>query len=205
MGEALIKRRFVKSPPPTPGQLTPGETYSFGGYDWICAEVFNDYAVLQSKGVTGGAWPGYVMTGPSSPSTGDWGNANSSYNSGDIDGLNISGYNATTATLYSAISSAEYTNASYGEGLFLIPKSYVDSYSGNYYDALLYAASHKNEFEQDLNSWAWLGKGGNGYAYFENSGGIFDANDQNYRGVLAPAFNVDISKINLSGNTITVK
>ena len=41
--------------------ITVGSTYSFGGYNWIAAEASGNKVILQSKGITSGAWPGYKM------------------------------------------------------------------------------------------------------------------------------------------------
>lgn len=43
--------------------LKLGKTYKFAGYNWMACEVDNDchVVVIQSHGVTHGAWPGYTM------------------------------------------------------------------------------------------------------------------------------------------------
>ena len=43
--------------------LELGKTYRFSGYDWTACELINNgkTLVIQSHGVTSGAWPGYVM------------------------------------------------------------------------------------------------------------------------------------------------
>lgn len=218
MGNAIIhNRRFASGGGGGGGSLTLGETYSFGGYDWICAELFNDYAVLQSKGVTSGYWPGYVMTGPTT-GTGDWGAANTGYN-GDIDGADISGYDNIMETLFAVISPSEYSNATYGSGLYLIDKTMVGvpvnatSTSGsvwvqledfdltgnkvNYHNALKTAAG-KSTF-------AWCGTHINAtHAWLFNTNGLADGISygvwNNYS--IAPAFNVDLSKISVSSNNV---
>mgnify|MGYP004683803615 FL=1 len=43
--------------------LELGKTYQFAGYKWTACELINKgkTLVIQSHGVTHGAWPGYVM------------------------------------------------------------------------------------------------------------------------------------------------
>lgn len=94
--------------------LEAGETYRFAGYSWTACELVNDgrVAVIQSHGVTHGAWPGFVMS--------QFGNGN--YYSKSIDGDDISAYDDKMQALYDAIKDVEDTSASYGKGLYLIPK-----------------------------------------------------------------------------------
>ena len=42
--------------------LELGKTYRLAGYDWTACELINNgkTLVIQSHGVTSGAWPGYV-------------------------------------------------------------------------------------------------------------------------------------------------
>ena len=193
--------------------LTAGTTYNFGGYSWVAAEVNSNYAVLQSTGVTSGAWPGYVMTGPTSPSSGSWGNANTAY-AGNIDGLNISGYNSTMSTLYNNIKAAEYTSASYGKGLFLVSNSKAGQTtsgqqgSGNYWSALKTAAGRYSSLGATYAS-AWLGTvSGSVSAWYVNSNGNVYGNynySQSFSFVVAPAFNLDLSKVRKdSSNNLTI-
>ncbi len=114
--------------------LEAGETYRFAGYSWTACELVNDgrVAVIQSHGVTHGAWPGFVMS--------QFGNGN--YYSKSIDGDDISAYDDKMQALYDAIKDVEDTSASYGKGLYLIPKEkagfteWGKSGSGNYWAAL---------------------------------------------------------------------
>ena len=61
--------------------LEAGKTYKFAGYSWTTCEVDKEHhtAVIQSHGVTSGAWPGYVMP--------QFGNGN--FDEKSIDGQNI--------------------------------------------------------------------------------------------------------------------
>lgn len=107
--------------------LESGKTYKFAGYSWTACEVNNDrhVAVIQSHGVTHGAWPGFVMS--------QFGNGN--YYSKSIDGQDISGYDNKMKELYVTIKDAENTSASYGKGLYLISeeealeKAFPDGFS----------------------------------------------------------------------------
>ena len=44
--------------------LILGETYHFGGFDWICAEKLDKdvYAMQIMETMTTGYWPGYVLS-----------------------------------------------------------------------------------------------------------------------------------------------
>lgn len=181
--------------------LTEGETYTLGGYEWVAAENKNGYTVLQSTGVTAGVWPGYKMA--------QFGNG-SQYAS-NIDGQDISGYDDKTTTLYNSIKSAEYSGADYGTGLYLISNAMAGTTtyglgSGNYWTALATAAGNRSSFGAS-GSDSWLGTVyGSYYAWNVYSDGYVDYyNCQDYSFVVAPAFNLDPSKVTLSGNTITVK
>ena len=185
--------------------LTAGQTYSFGGYNWVAAEVNNtaQTAVLQSTGVTSGAWPGYAMS--------KFGGSANSYYSSNIDGQDISGYNSTMTNLYNSIKAAENTNASYGSGLFLVSNAKAGTTtngnkgSGNYCSALTTAATNYSSFGATGNA-SWLGTVG-GVAWCVDSDGGVSYNVNYFQSnsfVVAPAFNLDLSKVKLSGSTLTV-
>ena len=114
--------------------LKLGKTYKFAGYNWMACEVDNDrhVVVIQSHGVTHGAWPGYTMP--------QFGNGN--YYSNSIDGKDISDYDDKMRALYDDIKDAEDKAAPYGEGLYLISvekaefKEWDNTGSGNYWQAL---------------------------------------------------------------------
>lgn len=182
--------------------LTEGETYTLGGYEWIAAENKEGYTVLQSTGVTAGAWPGCEMA--------QFGNG-SKYAS-NIDGQDISGYDDKTTALYNSIKSAEYSGADYGTGLYLVSNAMAGTTtsgrqgSGNYWTALKTAAANKSSFGAEYGH-SWLGTvDGSGSAWYVSSyGNVYYGSNQVYSSVVAPAFNLDPSKVTLNGNAITVK
>ena len=180
--------------------LEAGETYRFAGYSWTACELVNDgrVAVIQSHGVTHGAWPGFVMS--------QFGNGN--YYSKSIDGDDISAYDDKMQALYDAIKDVEDTSASYGKGLYLIPKEkagfteWGKSGSGNYWQALKKTAENACSFGSPDN-YAWLGTVyGSGGAWYVNSNGGVSYNDQSDDYVVAPAFNLDLSKVEVVENQI---
>ena len=149
----------------------PSKTYKFAGYDWTVCELVNDgrTAVLQSHGVTSGAWPGYVIP--------QFGNGN--FYAADIDGEDISSYDDKMQALYNVIKEVEDTSATYGKGLYLISKGKAGftelGYpgSGNYCQALKKAAGNARSFGSP-NGYAWLGTvgGGNGAWCVNSNGGV---------------------------------
>lgn len=94
--------------------LELGKTYKFAGYVWTVCELVNDgrTAVIQSHGITHGAWPGFVMS--------QFGNGN--YYADSIDGQNISAYDDRLKELYNAIKDVEDKSASYGKVCILLVK-----------------------------------------------------------------------------------
>ena len=186
--------------------LEPGKTYKFAGYDWTACEVDNDRhtAVIQSHGVTHGEWPGYAMQKFS-------GKADTFY-ALDIDGHDISAYDDKMYALYKAIIDVEDTSASYGIGLYLVSadKAGFTEFgklgSGNYWEALKTAATNFSSFGCP-NDCAWLGTVfGSGGAWCVYSGGnVYGSSNQNYDFVVAPAFNLDLSKIEVIGDEIVIK
>ena len=183
--------------------LESGKTYKFAGYSWTACEVNNDrhVAVIQSHGVTHGAWPGFVMS--------QFGNGN--YYSKSIDGQDISGYDNKMKELYVTIKDAENTSASYGKGLYLISEEkagfteWGHPGSGNYWQALKAAAENACSFGSPDN-YAWLGTVyGSGGAWYVNSNGGVSYNDQSDDYVVAPVFNLDLSKVEIIGDEIIIK
>lgn len=186
--------------------LTNGNTYKFGGYSWMVAEQGSGYAVLQAnKPVTSGPWPGYRLP--------QFGN-NSDYTK-NIDGQDISNYDDKTRTLYNTIKSAE-KSTSYGKGLYLIGISKLGvetnkfnrkgsqtsggyrtpfmssgySWTGTYYNNM-YASSGYRNTAIVINS---------------NTGELF-SDSTTYEGTtryIAPAFNLDTSKVTLSGSDLSI-
>lgn len=183
--------------------LEPGKTYKFAGYSWTACEVNNDrhVAVIQSRGVTHGAWPGFKMT-----------EFDSKYS---IDGYDISAYDVKTKKLYDAIKDVEDKSASYGKGLYLVSKEKAgftrcgEPGSGNYWKALKAAAENARSF-WTTGYGAWLGTAdGSGALYvssYASSNGYVDSNyGLNYDFVVAPAFNLDLSKVKIVGGEIVIR
>ena len=180
-----------------------GKTYQFAGYKWTACELINKgkTLVLQSHGVTHGKWPGFVMP--------QFGNSNYYFKS--IDGEDISAYDNKMKELYDTIKDAENTSASYGKGLYLISEEKVGFTewghpgSGNYWQALKAAAENACSFGSPDN-YAWLGTVyGSGGAWYVNSNGGVSYNDQSDDYVVAPVFNLDLSKVEIVGDEIIIK
>ena len=172
--------------------LKPGKTYKFAGYSWTACEVNNDrhVAVIQSHGITHGMWPGFVIP--------KFGNGN--YYGRSIDGQDSSDYDEKMSALYNAIKDVEDKSASYGKGLYLVSKEkagyteWCEPGSDDYWQALKKAAGNASSFGSP-NNYAWcVGSSGNVYDYSQNS---------DY--VVAPAFNLDLSKVEVVGDEIIIK
>ena len=184
--------------------LKPGKTYKFAGYSWTACEVNNDrhVAVIQSHGITHGMWPGFVIP--------KFGNGN--YYGRSIDGQDISDYDEKMSALYNAIKDVEDKSASYGKGLYLVSKEkagfteWCEPGSGDYWQALKKAAGNASSFGSPYN-FAWLGTvyGGCGAWYVDSSGDVYYDNDQDYDFVVAPAYNLDLSKVEVVGDEIIIK
>ena len=180
--------------------LESGKTYKFAGYSWTACEVNNDrhVAVIQSRGVTHGAWPGFKMT-----------EFDSKYS---IDGYDISAYDVKTKKLYDAIKDVEDKSASYGKGLYLVSKEkagfteWGEPGSGDYWQALKKAAGNASSFGSP-NYCAWLGAvyGGNNAWYVYSHGYVYGNSGQGNDFVVAPAFNLDLSKVEVAGDEIIIK
>ena len=179
-----------------------GQTYSFMGYDWTACELINKgkTLVIQSHGVTHGEWPGFVMP--------QFGNGN--YYADSIDGQDISAYDNKMQALYDAIEDVEDTSASYGKGLYLISEEKVGFTelghpgSGNYWQALKAAAENARSF------WAaycaWLGTVDDSSAWcIHLNGNVYCGSNQTNGFVVAPAFNLDLSKVEVAGDEIVIK
>ena len=210
-----IKQSPYKNKVLPQADLVVGNIYKFGGYNWIVAEKsdVSKYAVLQSTGLTGGYWPGCAMSGTLTNAAGSTitlTGANLNYK-GNIDGYDISNYNSTTQSLYSAIKAAEYTAATYGKGLFLVSNSKAGTTthnsqgSGYYWSGLKSAATKYNSFGAS-NGASWLGNfdGSDGAWYVDQSGKVYRGNYQGYLYVVAPAFNLDTCLVKVSGGEIVL-
>lgn len=181
-------------------KLTKGNIYDFVGYKWIAAEVKDGHTVLQSIGVTAGLWPGFTMP---QFGNGDWYDKN-------IDGLDISAYDAKMSELYERINDAEFADAEYGKGLFLVSNEKAGTVaretngSGNYWKALRTAAKNHSSYGiYECN--AWLGTvNGDCAWYVYEYGNVTDGYGQSYPLVVAPTFNLNTSKIEVDGNEIVI-
>ena len=183
--------------------LKPGKTYKFAGYSWTACEVNNDrhVAVIQSHGITHGMWPGFVIP--------KFGNGN--YYGRSIDGQDSSDYDEKMSALYNAIKDVEDKSASYGKGLYLVSKEkagyteWCEPGSDDYWQALKKAAGNASSFGCP-NNYAWLGTVyGSDYAWcVGSSGNVYDYS-QNSDCVVAPAYNLDLSKVEVVGDEIIIK
>ena len=181
--------------------LRVGQTYSFMGYNWTACELINNgrTAVIQSHGVTHGEWPGYTLP--------QFGNGN--YYGADIDGQNISAYDDKMQALYDTIKDVEDSSTSYGKGLFLINKekasfpNWDEPGSGNYWKVLKGAAENAQSFGA-ASSIAWLGAVDGSYGAWcvDRFGHVYNINYQYVDYVVAPAFNLDLSKVEVVENQI---
>lgn len=186
--------------------LELGKTYNFMGYNWTACELINNgkTLVIQSHGVTTGPWPGFKMSQFE----------NGHYYGSDIDGQDISSYDDKTQKLYDAIKDVEDTSAAYGKGLYLVSAEKVQlptiiygaSGAGYYCDAIVSAGSEGNPNGTHCN--AWLGTLGNkeNTAWFVNcfANGYIALQDDVVK-TIAPAFNIDLSKVVISGDEIVKK
>lgn len=183
-----------------------GKSYSFMGYNWTACELINNgkTAVIQSHGVTSGAWPGYTM-----PQFG-----NGDYYADSIDGHDISGYNNKMKELYDAIKDVEDKSAPYGKGLYLVSKEkagfteWGEPGFSNHWKALKEAAVNYSSFRTFNYYCAWLGTVYDStYAWCVNRyGNVYSSSGQGgHDFVIAPAFNLDLAKIEIVGNEIIKK
>lgn len=185
--------------------LRVGQTYSFMGYNWTACELVNNgrTAVIQSHGVTHGTWPGYKM-----PQFG-----NNNYYADSIDGQDISDYDDKMKELYDAIKDVEDTSTSFGKGLYLVSKEKVgyielgEPGSGDYWQALKKTATDHSSFGASYYG-AWLGTvNGSDSAWFVYlNGNVYGHSNQDCNDlVVAPAFNLDLSKVEIVGDEIMIK
>lgn len=184
-----------------------GKEYQFAGYYWTVCELDEERytAVIQSHGVTHGAWPGFTMA--------QFGNGH--FYADSIDGEDISAYDDKMRSLYDAIKDVEDKSASYGKGLFLISKEkagYVEferTGSGNYWKVLQGVSMNYSPFGATCFS-TWLGTvadANSGNAFSMDIGGCigYSIYNQPNEYVVAPAFNLDLSKVEIVGDEIIKK
>lgn len=188
--------------------LELGKTYDFMGYKWTACELINNgkTLVIQSHGVTCGTWPGFKML--------KFGGKVDAFYATDIAGEDISAYDDKMQVLYDVIKEVEDKSAPYGKGLFLVSAEkaqlptviYGASGAGYYCDALVSAGSEGNPNGTHCN--AWLGTLGNkeNTAWFVNgfANGYIALQDDVVK-TIAPAFNIDLSKVVISGDEIVKK
>ena len=136
-----------------------------------CLSKSGTTAVMQTYGVTAGAWPGESDLTSSYSSY--WGDL-----SGAISGVALPKWGSGTGT-------SGTTNPADSKAVLV-------SAAGNYSS---FGAAY---------SGAWLGTaGGSGSAYYVYSGGGVYSGGTSNSCVCAPLFNLDLSKVNVSGGTIT--
>lgn len=181
------------------------KNYKLAGYIWSFVKVDKNHAVIQSHGVTAGPWPGFKML--------KFGGKVDDFYATDIDGEDISAYDDKMLALYDALKDAEDTSASYGKGLYLISKGKVGFTelckpgSGNYWQALKRAAENAPLFGA-ADYYAWLGTAcGSTYAwYVYRDGDVYSYGNQDGNDyVVAPAFNLDLSKVEVVGDEIIIR
>lgn len=176
------------------------KNYKLAGYIWSFVKVDKNHAVIQSHGVTHGKWPGYTMP--------QFGNGN--YYGSDIDGEDISAYDDKMQSLYDAIKDVEDVSSTYGKGLYIISKEKVgftalgEPGSGNYWQELKEAVANYSLFGASIN-YAWLGTDNGDGALCVHSYGNVYGNYQDYDFVIAPAYNLDLSKVEIEGDEIVIK
>ena len=176
------------------------KNYKLAGYIWSFVKVDKNHAVIQSHGVTAGPWPGFKML--------KFGGKDDFYAT-DLDGEDISAYDDKMLALYDAIKDAEDTSASYGKGLYLISKGKVGFTelckpgSGNYWKVLKRAAENAQSFGAASSS-AWLGAVDGSYGAWcvDRFGHVYNINYQYVDYVIAPAFNLGLSKVEVVENQI---
>lgn len=183
-------------------KMKTGKEYSFAGYRWIPIEIDENkqIAVMQSLGVTSGPWPGFSME--------KFGDDN--YYDRHIAGADISSYNEATEKLMEQIKSVVIDTLS-GRGLYLASYKNIDSvedvHTNNVWKtALAKAAANFSLFGAPVND-VWLGTvyGSSNAWYVYQYGGMYNNYYQDSTFVVAPAFNLDLTKIEIKGDEIAIK
>lgn len=171
--------------------LELGETYKFAGYDWTVCKLYKEHniAVIQSHGVTHGVYAERLITG-----------------------CDISSYNDTMKSLYEDIKEVEDKSDIFGKGLYLVSNDLVgftkfgECGSGYYWKVLKEVAKNASSFGAASN-FAWIGAD-----YFKDyalsvsaGGGIYYKYLPCEDYAIAPAFNLDVSKVDVVDNEIVIK
>ena len=172
--------------------LEAGETYQFAGYRWVPVEINENchVAVMQSLGVTAGPWPGFSME-----NLGD-----GKHYAHNIDEYDISRYDDKTYALMKQIKPVSFIDGLYLPGFEDINDNQL------WKDALARAASSYSSFGASY-SYAWTGTH-NSYC---NGAWVVDSNGNTYNDyqnnsyVVPPAFNLDLSKVEVAGDEIIFK
>ncbi len=181
------------------------KNYKLAGYIWSFVKVDKNHAVIQSHGVTAGPWPGFKML--------KFGGKVDDFYATDLDGEDISAYDDKMLALYDALKDVEDKSASYGKGLYLVSKEksgfteLCKPGSGNYWQALKRAAENAPLFGA-ADYYAWLGTAcGSTYAwYVYRDGDVYSYGNQDGNDyVVAPAFNLDLSKVEIVEDEIVIK
>lgn len=185
---------------PAKATIETGQEYRMAGYTWIAAEVNGDYAVLQSCGVTDGPWPGYALPLSDSGRKNWWSEQ-------DIDDLDIHAYNDKTIKLYEQLKDVEYTDAEYGKGLYLI--SYREYHKKKEYYKVAFQKAITNLRLSGLAfDRVWLSDANKfdhtKAEYIDSDGICCNEGEQSYPYAVAPAFNLDVRKVKVSGDEIKV-
>ena len=146
-------------------------------------------AVMQSLGVTAGPWPGFSME-----NLGD-----GKHYAHNIDEYDISRYDDKTYALMKQIKPVSFIDGLYLPGFEDINDNQL------WKDALARAASRYSSFGASYYG-AWLGTvNGKYYAWYVNRYGNVYYYLQNGDCVVAPAFNLDLSKVEIIGDEIVIK
>lgn len=174
-----------------------GKEYNFVGYRWIPVKFIDEekqIVVMQSLGVTVGPWPGYSML--------QFGNEKI-YNR-DIFGEDISEYNKDTKKLMDQIRPVA-VDAVAGRGLYLMSTGDIKLVS-ILNKALASAAQQYDPSCKIAGRYAWSGSlDENRYPWHINiSGTQYCYLDQYLSLIVAPAFNLDLSKVAVTGDKIAI-
>lgn len=169
-----------------------GKEYLFAGYRWVPVEINRNcqVAVMQSLGVTAGPWPGFSME--------NLGDGN--HYTHNIDEYDISKYDDKTYALMKQIKPVSLIDGLYLPGF--------EDINGNqlWKDALARAASHYSLFGASYGC-AWTGtcNGHRSNASIVSSDGRAYYSDQTPSCIIAPTFNLDLSKVEIRDNKIVIR
>ena len=184
--------------------LEIGKTYHFAGYDWTVCKLDNNTAVIQSHGVTHGFYLDEDL----------------------IRKYNISDYNDTMKSLYDNIKEAENKSYMFGRGLYLVSTDNVgfmyeveknvsstgtvnhfEWIAAGYFLQVLKEVAKNAVLLGAASNFAWIGVG-----HFTKYALAVSASGDVYENYLpcgdyaiAPAFNLDVSKVDVIGNEIVIK